>query len=709
MNKIKRFLTKEITMNIMIFLICFLIFSLALISFFPGLVSSDGVDQIYQARNNVYYNAHPIAHTFVVGNLANLGGLWIPCLFQILVFSIIWTYGMKVLRKYNDKNSFKLFEVLFTIFICIIPINLVWSVTVLKDVLYSYAMLLSIIYVYVGIKENWNYSYSQIIFLVLSNVMVMKFRHNGLPIGAIMIFICLVLNIVKNKNWKKLLTFILSSVLLYTTFTLPEKVIVNRVDKESMDVLFSTKVYLIGEFLHEEVEFEQEDLEFLDRIYDIDLWKKNFDHYTGSPILFDSVYQNKSAFLIYDKEAYNKFNEIFWKYVKQNPTETIKHFALINSIWWSPYEFGPLNSLFIDNEYVSEMCNGEFDTHPLTTTGYWKLATYIYGSYNVPVVYTYVYRPAVHIIIGLVLCIILWVRNKKFSYMLLMLPSLLNIGTYILLISSQDLRYFYPSFLTGYIVFAIYMAERKKKAKVEEKIVSDELDMEKVKENNKVLVIIPAYNEEESIEKVVNSVYAQGIDNLDVIVVNDGSKDNTYFEAKKTKAIVIDSPNNLGIGGAVQTGYLYAYQNGYNIAIQIDADGQHDPKFLKDIINEIEKGNDLVIGSRFVKKSDYKQTFFRMLGINVISFIIKIKTGKKIYDTTSGYRASNRNIIKEFVKYYPYDYPEPCTNMTVIQKGYKVSEIPVEMKQRETGQSFVTPLKSISYMFKVIMYLLVQR
>lgn len=224
----------------------------------------------------------------------------------------------------------------------------------------------------------------------------------------------------------------------------------------------------------------------------------------------------------------------------------------------------------------------------------------------------------------------------------------------------------------------------------------------------RTLVIIPAYNEEEAIVKVVNDVYAEKIKNLDVIVINDGSKDKTYEEAKKTKAVVIDSPNNLGIGGAVQTGYLYAYQNDYDIAIQVDGDGQHDPKFLKELIKEIENGNDLVIGSRFVKKSNYNQTFFRMLGIKIISFIIKIKTGKKIYDTTSGYRAANKEIIKEFVKYYPYDYPEPCTNMSMIKKGYKYKEIPVEMKKRETGKSFITPLKSISYMFKVILYLLIQ-
>ncbi len=225
----------------------------------------------------------------------------------------------------------------------------------------------------------------------------------------------------------------------------------------------------------------------------------------------------------------------------------------------------------------------------------------------------------------------------------------------------------------------------------------------------KILVIIPAYNESEAIEKVVKEVYDQKIEGLDVMVVNDCSKDDTYEKAKNSSAkIVVDSPNNLGIGGTVQTGYLYAYKNDYDIAIQVDGDGQHDPKYLRDLIDSIQEGNDMVIGSRFVKKSQYKQTFFRMLGIRMISLAILIGTRRKIYDTTSGFRAANKKIIKEFVCRYPYDYPEPCTTMNVLKKKYKVAEIPVEMKKRETGKSSISPLKSIMYMFKVILYLLIQ-
>ena len=149
----------------------------------------------------------------------------------------------------------------------------------------------------------------------------------------------------------------------------------------------------------------------------------------------------------------------------------------------------------------------------------------------------------------------------------------------------------------------------------------------------KVLVIIPAYNEEACIERVAKAVLKE---NVDVVIINDGSTDRTIEEARKTKAHIIDLPVNLGIGGAVQTGYMYAYKNNYDIAIQFDGDGQHDSSYIKNLIEPIEKNEaDMVIGSRFIGRIEYKQTFMRMLGNKIIGGMIKLYTGKKIYDTTS--------------------------------------------------------------------------
>lgn len=222
----------------------------------------------------------------------------------------------------------------------------------------------------------------------------------------------------------------------------------------------------------------------------------------------------------------------------------------------------------------------------------------------------------------------------------------------------------------------------------------------------KVLVIIPAYNEElnikntcDKLEKIKKDLDFQ----LDYIVINDGSSDNTSKICKDNKFPVINLVHNLGIGGAVQTGYKYAYKNNYDIAIQFDGDGQHDENYIDSLVKPIIDGKyNMTIGSRYVEDlSEFKSTKLRQLGINILSTILKITTGKKIYDMTSGFRAVNSDIIKLFASDYPNDYPEPETIVEIVQKGYKVEEIPVKMHEREFGVSSITPLKSIYYMIKV--------
>lgn len=226
----------------------------------------------------------------------------------------------------------------------------------------------------------------------------------------------------------------------------------------------------------------------------------------------------------------------------------------------------------------------------------------------------------------------------------------------------------------------------------------------------KVLVVIPAYNEEKNILKTVNNIMNTKIKGvtLDYVVINDCSRDNTKQVLIDNKINFIDLPFNLGIGGAVQTGYKYAYYNNYDIAIQFDGDGQHDAAYLKDLIDEIKKGNDIVIGSRFVSElSTFKSTKLRRIGINFLSWLIEFVTSKKIYDPTSGFRAINKNVIKLFANNYPIDYPEPDTIVTVIKKGYNVSEIPVKMNKRENGKSSINPIKSVYYMIKVSLAIII--
>lgn len=218
----------------------------------------------------------------------------------------------------------------------------------------------------------------------------------------------------------------------------------------------------------------------------------------------------------------------------------------------------------------------------------------------------------------------------------------------------------------------------------------------------KTLIIIPAYNEALNIEKTVNDV--KNNTDFDYIVINDCSKDNTKEVCEKNGFKLLSLPVNYGLTSAIQVGMKYANKNNYDIAIQFDGDGQHQAKYLKDLVQEIENNKtDVVIGSRFVKNK--KPHSLRMLGSNLISFCIKITTGKKIKDTTSGMRAYNKKAIREFIT-NPSLTPEPDTLVYMMKKGMKVQEIQVEMSEREFGESYLNPIKSIEYMFNMIFSIL---
>ena len=227
----------------------------------------------------------------------------------------------------------------------------------------------------------------------------------------------------------------------------------------------------------------------------------------------------------------------------------------------------------------------------------------------------------------------------------------------------------------------------------------------------RVLLIIPAYNEEENILKTYDSIVRYNKKNkvkYDVIVINDCSTDLTGKILDDNNIPHIDLVHNLGIGGAVQTGYKYAYYHNYDIAVQFDGDGQHDVNYIKNIISPIlDDKADMVIGSRFIDKNakGFKSSAARRIGIRVISSFIKFATGKKIYDTTSGFRAVSKEIVYDFSLSYPSEYPEPLTTAEILKKNYKVSEVSVEMNEREGGVSSIRTWKNIYYMMNVCLAL----
>lgn len=216
--------------------------------------------------------------------------------------------------------------------------------------------------------------------------------------------------------------------------------------------------------------------------------------------------------------------------------------------------------------------------------------------------------------------------------------------------------------------------------------------------NLKVLVVIPAYNEALNIEKTVQDIH-QNAPNVDYVVVNDGSKDNTLEVIQKNNFNHIDGFCNLGLFGAVQTGFKLAMKENYDVVIQFDGDGQHSAKYIDAMVKEIENGNDIVIGSRFV--SEKKPFTARMIGSRLIASAIKIVTGKKVMDPTSGYRAYGKACIKD----YALDMnnpPEPDTLVYMYRKNRKIKEIQVQMSEREFGESYLNLVNTIKYMSRMM-------
>ncbi|AIK78049.1 MULTISPECIES: glycosyltransferase family 2 protein [Streptococcus] len=229
----------------------------------------------------------------------------------------------------------------------------------------------------------------------------------------------------------------------------------------------------------------------------------------------------------------------------------------------------------------------------------------------------------------------------------------------------------------------------------------------------KVLMIIPAYNEEESILNTVLSIieYRKKVDfELNYVVINDGSTDATKKILESNHLNAVHLVMNLGIGGAVQTGYKYAFENNYDVAVQFDGDGQHDIASLASLLEPIRQGQaDLVVGSRFIgdKASEFQTTFMRRFGITIISVFIRLTTGKRILDTTSGYRLANKKIIRQFATRYPAKYPEPESIVHILKRKYRVVEAPANMFERSGGVSSITPIKSIRYMIEVCSSILI--
>ena len=222
----------------------------------------------------------------------------------------------------------------------------------------------------------------------------------------------------------------------------------------------------------------------------------------------------------------------------------------------------------------------------------------------------------------------------------------------------------------------------------------------------KTLIIIPAYNEAKNIAGVIEDLrrfYPEG----DYLVVNDCSTDETEAVIRQIGVRHLTLPTNLGIGGCVQSGYRYAREYHYDFAVQFDGDGQHMAQCIRDLLKPLEDGEaDMAVGSRFLTKEGFLSTGMRRLGIGFLSRLLRALCGIRVNDVTSGMRAVNRDIIRFFSEHYAQDYPEPESLLTAALRGARIVEVPVQMRERQGGASSITPMRSVYYMIKVTLALL---
>ncbi len=221
------------------------------------------------------------------------------------------------------------------------------------------------------------------------------------------------------------------------------------------------------------------------------------------------------------------------------------------------------------------------------------------------------------------------------------------------------------------------------------------------------IAIVPALNEEEAVGRVIDEIRAFD-PGFDIVVVDDGSTDRTAGVAADRGAHVLRLPFNLGIGGAMQTGFRFAFEHGYDVAVQIDGDGQHDPSQLPKILEPVLSGEaDLCVGSRFTGDGAYRSSFARRVGIKIFAGIVSAVVRQKLTDTTSGFRAVNRRGITLFAADYPHDYPEVEATVMLVKHKLRLKEVPVAMRERSGGASSITPVRSVYYMTKVLLAIFV--
>ena len=688
-NKLKVTEKNKLINSAIIFAIMFILLLIALLSFFPGIMSVDGNNQWNQVVSNNIIKNHPFFSTFVWWVLSKI---WFSpaslMVFQILLLSIIWTEICNTL----GQETKLLKKIIYTILMCLVPIIFMYAITAWKDIIYSYMLLTLALMFYIGIKKNFEYSYKDIFIISLSLVLIASYRYNGIIVTGISLIIFLMIFLKKKYGWKKILCSLGIFLIIFTTCKIPEKIMYHPTS-ETTGATNDIALFILSSVIVEDKIEDKNDLEIINKVYPIEQLKKEYNPYCINSMAFSESYNRENAG-IYAKDIMS----MLVKYAIKHPITIAKGYLKSDNILIG-LSFGDKDGKGQGYVYIYEFSKwdtkytGNFDeiVNPKFKAGYDFYLNLVNFSTSGTIIRKF-YLPAVPLYLSIILMIIYTKKKKDNRYYLVLIPMLLNTLSLLPINIAQDLRYAYINYLTLLLmVIPMILFDRKKKMR-------KNIDNKKIRKNNKVLVIIPAYNEALNIEKTIKDI--KDNTNYDYIIINDSSSDNTKEICQKNKFNILSLPVNYGLTSGIQLGMKYAKENGYDIAIQFDGDGQHQAKYLKKLVDEMKNSNaDIVIGSRFATKKKPKS--MRMFGSRIISMCIKITTKKTIKDPTSGMRAFNNEMIDEFVNDSTLT-PEPDTIAYMLKKGKIVKEVQVEMKEREFGESYLNPIKSIEYMANMV-------
>ena len=430
--------------DIIIFLFSFFALSTALIAFFPGIVTSDTVVQWSQMDNNVYNSWHPIFHTLLQKLFRTI---WnspaIICIVQITCLALLLTAFCKITRDNEKKFGVICIQILVCCIICFFPINLMYSVSLWKDILYSFSLLCLMFYIYKGIKKDFKYTKFEYIFIDITLVFISLLRYNGIVVSLIILSFILIYSIVK-KQFIHYLKILGLFVIIFILFKTPELLVKKNYD--NMRYKQGVYIHITSALLKNNRINNEEDLNFLDNILDVDFWRNRYNPYTHDSLMFSTDQQIDDKFL---QKNSTQFKSMVIKYSVKNLDVVIHHYIKLTSSLWNPI---PSN----DPEYYSYLCSTKSnegniytkDEKPLSNTLNHIIEKSVNFIYNSKLLNKTIYRPSIYLYISLIIILIICKIKKNKKYILLITPMILNFVSLLPALPSQDFRYSYINLLT---------------------------------------------------------------------------------------------------------------------------------------------------------------------------------------------------------------------------------------------------------------------